>query len=233
MKPAPFDYVAPTSLEEAVGRCGIDCSRSCDGQGSWPVGRSLVPLLNFRVTRPSVVVDLAQDSGRRCRRTAAGGFEAVARRFGDFALGCIAVSLERRGDRSATRASRSWGSTRPRVALVKRRPCCATRQARRPISSASRRRCEWRCSPPSDIHVSSDYRRALIGLLAERVTAAAWTRAAEERSEPADRRHRQRTQLPGERRAPPVAVRLSARHASVSPEPTSDASTAFVAPARC
>ena len=33
-------------------------------------------------------------------------------------------------------------------------------------------------SPPSDIHVSSDYRRALIGLLAERVTAAAWTRAA-------------------------------------------------------
>ena len=33
-------------------------------------------------------------------------------------------------------------------------------------------------SPPSDIHVSSDYRRALIGLLAERVTAVAWTRAA-------------------------------------------------------
>jgi carbon-monoxide dehydrogenase medium subunit len=102
----------------------------------------------------------------------------VARRFGDFALGCIAVSLERRGGlicdarvavmgvdetpRRLREAEAVLRDARGEVAVFKR------------FSEAVRRA----VSPPSDIHVSSDYRRALIGLLAERVTAAAWTRAA-------------------------------------------------------
>jgi aerobic carbon-monoxide dehydrogenase medium subunit len=54
MKPAPFDYVAPRSLDEAVAALangGPDAKLLAGGQ-------SLIPLLNFRLARPSLLVDL-------------------------------------------------------------------------------------------------------------------------------------------------------------------------------
>jgi carbon-monoxide dehydrogenase medium subunit len=54
MKPAPFDYVAPRSLEEALDALahgGPDAKVLAGGQ-------SLVPLLNFRLAKPSLLVDL-------------------------------------------------------------------------------------------------------------------------------------------------------------------------------
>src|ERR1700730_11703367 len=54
MKPAPFDYIAPHSLDEAVAALaqgGADAKVLAGGQ-------SLVPLLNFRLARPSLLVDL-------------------------------------------------------------------------------------------------------------------------------------------------------------------------------
>jgi CO/xanthine dehydrogenase FAD-binding subunit len=51
MKPAPFDYAAPRSLDEALGLLG-DESKPLAG------GQSLVPLLNFRLARPELLVDL-------------------------------------------------------------------------------------------------------------------------------------------------------------------------------
>ena len=87
------------------------------------------------------------------------------------------MSLERRGGSIATRARRGHGvDETPRrlgEAAVLRDAPGETAVFKR-FSEAVR----MAVSPPSDIHVSSDYRRALIGLLAERVTAAAWTRAA-------------------------------------------------------
>ncbi len=53
MKPAPFDYVRPESLEEAL--------RALAGQPDAKVlagGQSLVPLLSMRLAAPSLVVDL-------------------------------------------------------------------------------------------------------------------------------------------------------------------------------
>jgi CO/xanthine dehydrogenase FAD-binding subunit len=59
MKPAAFDYVAPTSLEAAV-----EALAAAKGDGKVMAGgQSLVPLLNFRMTRPSVVVDLRKIPG--------------------------------------------------------------------------------------------------------------------------------------------------------------------------
>ena len=59
MKPAAFDYVAPRSLEAAV-----DALAAADGDGKVMAGgQSLMPLLNFRMARPSVVVDLAHVPG--------------------------------------------------------------------------------------------------------------------------------------------------------------------------
>jgi carbon-monoxide dehydrogenase medium subunit len=54
MKPAPFEYYAPDSLPEALellGRFGRDARPLAGGQ-------SLVPILNFRVARPAVLIDL-------------------------------------------------------------------------------------------------------------------------------------------------------------------------------
>lgn len=59
MKPAPFEYVAPRSLDEAVQALaagGPDAKVLAGGQ-------SLVPLLNFRLARPSLLVDLNRVAG--------------------------------------------------------------------------------------------------------------------------------------------------------------------------
>jgi carbon-monoxide dehydrogenase medium subunit len=54
MKPAPFKYYAPTTVEEALAHLaeyGYDAKVLAGGQ-------SLIPMLNFRLAQPSVLVDL-------------------------------------------------------------------------------------------------------------------------------------------------------------------------------
>ncbi len=51
MKPPPFDYSAPQTLDEALGLLGDDARPLAGGQ-------SLVPLLNFRLARPDHLIDL-------------------------------------------------------------------------------------------------------------------------------------------------------------------------------
>ncbi len=59
MKPVAFDYVAPESLDAAVAALA-----AANGDGKVMAGgQSLMPLLNFRMTRPSVVVDLLRIPG--------------------------------------------------------------------------------------------------------------------------------------------------------------------------
>ena len=55
MKPAPFAYVAPASVEEAVqalAAYGEDAKLLAGGQ-------SLMPLLNMRLSTPEVIVDIS------------------------------------------------------------------------------------------------------------------------------------------------------------------------------
>ena len=54
MKPAPFDYAAPESVEETLAllaEYGADAKLLAGGQ-------SLMPLLNMRLARPAVIIDL-------------------------------------------------------------------------------------------------------------------------------------------------------------------------------
>jgi CO/xanthine dehydrogenase FAD-binding subunit len=51
MKPAPFEYVAARSVEEALAHLDEDVRVLAGGQ-------SLVPLLNFRLARPAKLVDI-------------------------------------------------------------------------------------------------------------------------------------------------------------------------------
>jgi carbon-monoxide dehydrogenase medium subunit len=54
MKPAPFEYVAPGSLDEAVDAL----ARHGDAAKILAGGQSLVPMLNMRLVRPGVLVTL-------------------------------------------------------------------------------------------------------------------------------------------------------------------------------
>ncbi len=54
MKPPPFEYYAPTTVDEALGYLaehGYDAKPLAGGQ-------SLIPMMNFRLAQPSILVDL-------------------------------------------------------------------------------------------------------------------------------------------------------------------------------
>lgn len=54
MKPAPFDYYSPTSIDEALNHLsehGYDAKLLAGGQ-------SLIPMMNFRLAEPSILIDL-------------------------------------------------------------------------------------------------------------------------------------------------------------------------------
>ncbi len=287
MKPVAFDYVVPDSLEAAVAALA-----AANGDGkAMAGGQSLMPLLNFRMTRPSVVVDLMRIPGLSfieprddavaigaltrhadlefsdvvasrlpvmaaamphvahlairnrgtiggsishadpaaelpmlavfygatirvqgpdgCRDIAAEeffvsalsnclepdeivfeivfpvltshtgwAFKEVARRFGDFALACIALSLELRDGRIADARVAVMGVAdmprrlREAEEALRGAPCGAetATQFGNVVRSC--------VSPEGDIHVSADYRKHLIGALAESACLTAWTRAA-------------------------------------------------------
>ena len=101
----------------------------------------------------------------------------VARRFGDFALASIAVSLEIFDNRIVDARVAVMG-----VADTPRRLRQAEDTLRgegEPKTAAKFGKIVRACvSPESDIHVSAEYRRNLIGALAERAFTTAWTRAA-------------------------------------------------------
>lgn len=58
MKPPDFDYVAPTSVGDAIKALGSDSEAKVLAGG-----QSLIPLLAFRLARPSLLVDLARVDG--------------------------------------------------------------------------------------------------------------------------------------------------------------------------
>jgi carbon-monoxide dehydrogenase medium subunit len=75
VKPAPFDYALPRSVEEALdalGRHGADAKVLAGGQ-------SLVPLLNLRLARPALVLDV----------NALAGLDTIAVAGGELRVGAL------------------------------------------------------------------------------------------------------------------------------------------------
>src|SRR5207249_598393 len=134
VKPAKFEYHAPSTLDEAIAllvRYGGDAKVLAGGQ-------SLVPLLNFRLARPAALVDLnriralayIRDENGLVRLAAdevltevrlpampegAGwAFEEFARRHGDFAIVGVAAALWRGGGRVTARLATAGAGPVPR-----------------------------------------------------------------------------------------------------------------------
>lgn len=290
MKPACFDYVVPDSLEAAV-----EALAAANGDGKVMAGgQSLMPLLNFRMARPAIVVDLTHIPGLsfieqrsdivaigaltrhadlefseliakqlpvmgaamphvahlaiRNRGTIGGSlshadpaaelpmlallydatikaqgpkgrrdipaeeffvsaltncldpeeivfeidfpvltshtgwaFEEVARRFGDFALACIAVSIELQEDRIAGARVAVMGVADTPRRLHEAEDALRAAQGGRETAARFAEVVRSCLSPADDIHVSAEYRKNLIGALAEKALMTAWTRAVGEK----------------------------------------------------
>jgi CO/xanthine dehydrogenase FAD-binding subunit len=106
------------------------------------------------------------------------GFEEVARRSGDFALAAVAVTLTLEGGAIAQARIAMTG-----VAPVARRVSEAEdmligARLDSGVGSDVITAVRGATEPPADLHASSDYRRHLVGVLAERALAAAWQRAS-------------------------------------------------------
>jgi carbon-monoxide dehydrogenase medium subunit len=74
MKPAPFDYRAPATLEEAVALLAAH-----PGAKALAGGQSLMPVLAFRLATPSLIVDLRRVPGLDGIAVAAGGVRLGAK----------------------------------------------------------------------------------------------------------------------------------------------------------
>jgi len=109
-------------------------------------------------------------------------FEEVARRFGDFALASIAVSFALLDGAIADARVAVMGVADTPLRL--RTAEDALNGARGGAEDASQfaKAVRGSVSPSDDIHVSAEYRKNLIGALAEKAFAAAWTRALGEKA---------------------------------------------------
>jgi CO/xanthine dehydrogenase FAD-binding subunit len=74
VRPAPFDYVAPRTVEEALDLL----TRHGDEAKLLAGGQSLVPMMNMRLVRPAVVVDLNRVAALGSLREDAGGLRLGA-----------------------------------------------------------------------------------------------------------------------------------------------------------
>ena len=74
MRPAPFDYVAPRSVDEALDLL----ARRGDEAKLLAGGQSLVPMMNMRLVRPALMVDLNRVAGLGALREDAGGLRLGA-----------------------------------------------------------------------------------------------------------------------------------------------------------
>ena len=74
MRPAPFDYVAPRTVEEALDLL----ARHGDEAKLLAGGQSLVPMMNMRLVRPAVLVDLNRVATLGMFREDAGGLRLGA-----------------------------------------------------------------------------------------------------------------------------------------------------------
>jgi aerobic carbon-monoxide dehydrogenase medium subunit len=74
VRPAPFDYVAPRTVEEALDLL----ARHGDEAKLLAGGQSLVPMMNMRLVRPAIVVDLNRVAALGVMREDAGGLRLGA-----------------------------------------------------------------------------------------------------------------------------------------------------------
>jgi carbon-monoxide dehydrogenase medium subunit len=115
----------------------------------------------------------------KLRKGTGWAFEEVARRSGDFALACVAVTLSHDdGKISDVRIGMMGVGETPMRATEAERLLAGQRYSAAVVAAAVEA-IRAAAEPNTDLHASSAYRRHLVGILAQRAIAKAWDRAME------------------------------------------------------
>src|SRR2546426_821198 len=195
----PFEYAAPSTLDEALGMLrehGDDAKVLAGGQ-------SLIPILQYRLARPRIVVDInalpladvAADNGRlrlgalvRHHQLEESGVVAqrcpvlaeAARLIGNVrvrALGTVGGSLAHADPAAELAVVMTALDAQLVIASASARRTVAAREFfTGPLTTAPTLACNA-LDPPSDAFVSGAYRRHLAGVLCRRALARAVERA--------------------------------------------------------
>src|SRR5436305_1691372 len=148
MKPAPFEYEAPASLDaalELLARHGGDAKILAGGQ-------SLIPVMNFRLTEPALLVDI--------NRLAELDF---IRADEDGTLRIGALARQRRPEHAPLVAARA--------ALLHEELTAAA------LDAAAETAARHEMEPRSDVHATTEFKRHLARVLTRRALRLAADRA--------------------------------------------------------
>src|SRR5436190_1524336 len=191
MKPAPFEYLAPRTVPEAVSllaRHGEEAKLLAGGQ-------SLVPLMNMRLARPRRVIDLNRTQGLAYIREVNGALriggmtrQATLERSPVIGGRCpllpealalvgVAVVVSRRADGACGHARLVFCGVGPTPVRVARAEALVS--GRRPdaaVFAAVEGLVRETLQPDGDLHASADYRREVAGVVARRALTTAWSR---------------------------------------------------------
>lgn len=102
MKPAPFEYFAPESLEAALE---IKAQHGDEGK-ALAGGQSLIPAMNFRVAQPSTLIDLNKLDGLRY----------IRKENGDLRVGAMTLQAQAERDKLVEKHAPLLFETIPNIA---------------------------------------------------------------------------------------------------------------------
>src|SRR2546425_551367 len=194
MKPAPFDYFAPATLDEALGLLAEHAGPSAElpevmlalearfraqgstGERSIPAAEFFKGMLETALAPGELLIEIALPPLPSRSGTA---FLEVARRHGDYALVGVAgvVTLDPRGRCQSARIACLSVGDGP-VLLIEAGKLLAGQSPSEELLRAAADAAATRdIDPPSDIHASAAYRRQLVAVLTRRALARAFERA--------------------------------------------------------
>ena len=103
MKPASFDYFAPTTLDETLELLHEDGDEAKILAG----GQSLMPLMNLRLARPQIIVDINRIGGLDgIASTGEGGLT-----IGALGMKIVQIFIEQRSSLAPECVLSRWGDT--------------------------------------------------------------------------------------------------------------------------
>ena len=148
-----------------------------------PAGRRTIEAQDFFLGALTTALEdgemLVEVNLPKLRKGTGWAFEEVARRSGDFALACVAVTLSHDDGKifDVRIGMMGVGETPMRATEAER--LLAGQRYSDAVVAAAVEAIRVAVEPNTDLHASSAYRRHLVGILAQRAIAKAWDRAME------------------------------------------------------
>jgi len=148
-----------------------------------PAGRRMIEAQDFFLGALTTALEdgemLVEVNLPKLRKGTGWAFEEVARRSGDFALACVAVTLSHDDGKISDVRIGMMGVGETPMRATEAERLLAGQRYNDAVVAAAVEAIRVAVEPNTDLHASSAYRRHLVGILAQRAIAKAWDRAME------------------------------------------------------